>query len=433
MISKRGKCAWSLAVLVLLASLAFAQESLPDAPQPRNVPQTEQQLPEAPSASRPNPPSFPPASSSPPASPSAAGPSASNPDSVPPGSPPPDKIVTVPPGTAPNLPASPRDELFTLQKNVNFVLVPVTVKDSSGHLVEGLLKRDFAVYEDGVEQNITFFTSDPFPLSAAVVLDLAMPESTWRKVRDTLSALAGAFGQFDEVAIFTYGNTVQKVQDFTGIHAERLSASLRKLKSATARTGDVPVVGGPLYGGPTPTVNGRPLEPNTPHIRTYTVESAVLNDAILAASNELARRDPTRRKVIFVVSTGREVGSANSYSDVLRVLLTRQISVYAVTVGGGGIPGYRDLQKVRIPGQGHGNILPKYASATGGQVFPEFDERAIETAYSRVTEEARNQYTIGYTTRATPSSSYRSIEVVVNRPNLWVRARDGYYPLPPGK
>jgi VWFA-related protein len=166
---------------------------------------------------------------------------------------------------------------------------------------------------------------------------------------------------------------------------------------------------------------------------TYTKESHVLNDAVLAAANELNKRDPRRRKILFVVSDGREVGSANSYSDVVRVLLTHQIQVYAVSLAGGGVPGFRQSQRIRIPGQGYGNILPKYASATGGQVFEESDQKTIEEAYARVTEEARNQYTIGYNTALRPSSTYRTIEVRVGQPSLRIYAKDGYYPLPPGR
>ena len=82
---------------------------------------------------------------------------------------------------------------------------------------------------------------------------------------------------------------------------------------------------------------------------------------------------------------------------------------------------------------GASNLLPKYAAATGGQVFPAFNRSTIEQAYSELTREARNQYTIGYNTRATPSSTYRIIEVRVDRPSLKVAAKDGYYPLPPGR
>jgi VWFA-related protein len=352
---------------------------------------------------------------------------------APPEEPPNKPITTVQHGTVPNVPGSPRDQLFTLTKNVNFVLVPVTVKDSHGQLVEGLLERDFSVYEDSVRQNITFFTSDPFPLSAAVVLDLGLPETDWRRVRETLPALVGAFSQFDEVALFTYSYTVHKVQGFTGANADLLFASMRNLKTKTGKVGGVPVMGGPMSGGPSPSVNGIPVQPNTPEIPTYTKESYVLNDAILAAASELGKREPTRRKVVFVVSDGRELGSSNNYDSVLKILLSQQISVYGIDLSGGGVPLYRELEKVRIPGQGYGDILPKYASATGGQVFAEIGQQAIEQAYSRVTEEARNQYTIGYTTPMRPASNYRSIEVRIHRPDLKVYARDGYYPLPPGK
>jgi VWFA-related protein len=276
--------------------------------------------------------------------------------------------------------------------------------------VDGLLPKDFRVYEDGVLQNLTFFTSDPFPLSAAVVLDTSLPDITWRKVRDTLSALVGAFSQFDELAIYTYGNTVQKTQDFTTFEAASLGHTVRNLKRQSGRMGGVPVVGGPMSGGPSPTINGRPVDPSVPHVATMPKESHVLNDAILAAAQDLGRREKARRRVLFVISDGRELGSANGYAEVMRVLLSRQIAVYAIGVGGAGIPIYRDLQRIRIPGQGYGNVLPKYASATGGQVYPEIDQHAIEDAYSRVTSEARNQYTIGYNTRTTASSTYRSLD-----------------------
>jgi VWFA-related protein len=417
---RKGMLAGTCAILLLLAIMTAA--SAQSAPQTGTQPKAGQE--EPPTATNQQP--------SVPDAPSATRPS---PFGIPPGRPPaeapaPD-IREVPPGSAPDVGGSGRDELFRLVKNVNFVFVPVTVKDDNGHLVEGLLRRDFEVRDDGQDQKITFFTSDPFPLSAAVVLDLGMPDTVLEKVKETLPALVGAFGQFDEVGVYTYGNTVQRVQDFNA-NFDRLSASIHKIRrDATGRTGGVPVVGGPLGSGPT--INGRPLDPGAPQIPVYRPESRVLNDAILEAAMDLSRRDPTRRKVLFVVSDGREYGSSANFNEVKKVLLTRQITVYGVAVGGAAIPGYGQLERIRIPGTGYGDILPKYASATGGQVFAEFSQSAIEQAYSRITSEARNQYTIGYTTRATPSSSYHAIEVVVKRPNLKVYARDGYYPLPPGR
>ena len=61
----------------------------------------------------------------------------------------------------------------------------------------------------------------------------------------------------------------------------------------------------------------------------------------------------------------------------------------------------------------------------------EFSKESIESAYGRITVEARNQYTLGYNTPQQVSSSYREIEVRVRRPGLEVFAKHGYYPLPP--
>lgn len=409
----RARCklllSWTAACLLTALCLAQnSQQNIPDAPSASKPPQTfprEQAPPPAPNV--------PPANSEPAAPPPAR------------------EITQVPAGGATPQPGSSRDQLYKLTADVNFVVVPVTVKDSSGHLVEGLTPKDFSVLEDDREQKITFFTSDPFPLSAAVVLDLGVPEIAFKKVKNTLSSLVGAFGQFDEVSVYTFGNTVQKVQDFTAVN-DRLSASIRRIKDWHAQEGGAPVVDGPFASGPT--VNGRSIDPGKPPVPTVSGQpSRVLNDAILEAALDLSRRGADRRKVLFVISDGRERGSSASYSEVLKVLLSRQIAVYAIGIDSAALPGYRQAEKLRIPGFGYGDILPKYASATGGEVFNEFTQTAIEQAYSRVTEDARNQYTLGYTTRATPSSAYRNIEVLVHRVGFRVFAKTGYYPLPPNR
>lgn len=165
---RAARWAWVLALLAGMgwgqqpSAPANAQEQLPSAPSPQNVP-TPAPLPTAPvPAARPQM--------------NDAGPA-------------------VPAAPAP---PSERDQIIdTIRVDVRFVVVPVTVKDASGHLVEGLGRNDFAVFEDGVQQQIKLFTSDPFPLSAAVVLDVGLPDQVLRKVNDTLPALTAAFSQFD--------------------------------------------------------------------------------------------------------------------------------------------------------------------------------------------------------------------------------------------
>ena len=160
-------------------------------------------------------------------------------------------------------------------------------------------------------------------------------------------------------------------------------------------------------------------------------EAHVLNDAILRAALDLAKRDRTRRKVIFVISDGREYGSTAHYEDVRKLLLSQNITIYALGVDTAAIPVYDRLNRVRLPGFGYGDILPKYVSDTGGEMFAEFSRDSIEQAYAKITEVARNQYTLGYNTKVTPSSTYRAIDVHVHRPDLAVTAKGGYYPLPP--
>jgi len=335
-------------------------------------------------------------------------------------------IQTVQPGqTTDGMPAS-RDELIKVIVNVNFVQVPVTVRDNAGHLVPGLSSHDFAVFEDGVPQKLSFFTSDPFPLSAAVVVDTNVSSTTMKKINESLPALVGAFSEFDEVALFRYGNTVQEISSFLG-SGSIPTAALQRLKR-TGREGGPPVVGGPMGSGPT--VNGHPADPGATHVYTEPKESHVLNDAILRAAQELSRRDRVRRRIIFVISDGRETGSTANYDEVRKVLLSNNISVYALGVDAASYPVYDKLNRIRIPGFGYGNILPKYVIDTGGDSSAQFDRQAIEQAYAHLTEIARNQYTLGYNTKATLSSTYRTIIVNVHRPELQVRAKDGYYPLP---
>lgn len=414
----------TLVVSALLGSFfLFAQSpgNLPDAPAPQqNVPPPAPEPPaqaETPK-SAPLPGSTQPAGQSQPDEPVYA-----------PGVTPPTPVQTVGKGEAPNTPGSGSDELaYMIKVSVDFVPIPVTVKDDDGHLVQGLLKRDFAVFENGVEQNVTFFSSDPFPLSAAVIIDLGMSDTAVRKIKETLSALDGAFGPYDEISVYTYGNTVRKEQDFTNSDALMRTIKLLRQTARGENTG-VPVTSGPLASGPT--INGKPAIEGTPHVQAVQEPSRVMNDAILQAALDLAARPQNRRKVLFVISDGHEKGSRASYSDVLRVLLSKEVAVYGIGVDSAAIPVYRSAEKIRLPGLGTGNILPRYASATGGDVFSEAGRDAIESAYQRVTLQARNQYTLGYNTRFSAAGTERTIEVRVHRPGLKVYAKQGYYPLPP--
>ncbi|HYU47870.1 MAG TPA: VWA domain-containing protein, partial [Terriglobales bacterium] len=419
--------------------------------------QKPEDIPDAPSATRPIPPPAPPSprpgaqeptpdtapadesGSVPKSQPAPTGVPRSTPDtndqtSAPPMMPP---VTTVPEGSVPR-DLETHDDLYKISTSVNLVLVPVSVKDNNGRLVSGLLPKDFSVLENGQRQQMKFFTSDAFPLSAAVIFDLGMPDIGVKRVQETLPALQGAFSQFDEVSIYTYSSTVSQVADFGSV-GQRLTAVLNQIKGYNGANNGPPVTSGPL-GPQGPIINGRPIDSPVTPVSTPPKQARVINDAILQAAHDLSRRDRTRRKIIFVISDGRERGSIASYADTLKVLLTQNIIVYAVGVDGAALPGYAKLNKIRLPGLGldklgfepigYGNILSKYVGATGGgTVYAESAREGIEQAYSRAIGDARNQYTLGYTPKS-GRAGYRQIEVRVRRPDVRVYAKDGYYPLP---
>jgi VWFA-related protein len=182
-----------------------------------------------------------------------------------------------------------------------------------------------------------------------------------------------------------------------------------------------------------PSVNGHSIYPGVQNPIPVDRNRRVLNDAVLEAALDVSKVPPARRRVILVISDGREEGSRASYSDVMKILLTNKIGVYGIAVGSGAIPVYRKLETINVPGTGTGNILPKYANATGGELFSEFTRDSIQRAYGLATDVARNQYTLGYYTQASLADNYREIEVRVARPGLRVNAKSGYYPLPPGR
>jgi VWFA-related protein len=431
-----------LSLLLLSLPLAgFAQQGLPDAPKPQTAPQ--QTLPDAPSANRqqlpnsqvsPSTQTHPPSGEASSADTAAATAAAADNETPEPVVPPSGR--TLPSNRKANANSSGYDQMSDrFVVSVNLVPIPVTVKDATGRLFPGLTIDNFAVYEDGVKQRINFFTSDPFPVSAAIIIDIGMPEIALHKVKETFSALVGSFSQFDEISFYTYGNTVKQQQDYVAALGDTTNRTLARVEQLTGPASG-PAAYNPMTVGPT--VNGRTFDPGTQRNQIELAPpkdaepSRVLNDALLMAAVDLGHRERARRRVIFIVSDGRESGSHANYKDVLKVLLTNNVSVYGVAVDAAAIKYYNKLSKIRLPRQGYSNVLPKYASATGGEIFTEFTSQALESAYGSAMEESRSQYTLAYNSPINASTSYRKIEIRVSGygSSLKVYARDGYYPAP---
>ena len=339
--------------------------------------------------------------------------------------------------TAPEIPQSGKgsDAVATFTSTTSFVELPVTVKDQKNQLVAGLTYRDFRVFENNVRQRLSLFTVDPFPLSIAYVIDQSVTADVMAKVNASLGAIQGSLTPYDDVAVFSYNNGAKEVTGFTGAQSHLLTAVL-ELSKATGRPESVPVNSGPLAGCGI-TSNGECVDPNLQQGRSaggtqfmsIPKEIHTLNDAILRAAVALSSRPKGRRRIIYVISDGKEYGSKATTKEVIKYLQGHKIAVYATLVGDSARWGEGYLSRFHIPFQMNDNVLPKYALATGGTLDAERSTNGIETSYQRIAREARNQYTLGYISHQPAiDGKYRSIEVRVDRPNVEVTSKTGYYP-----
>ena len=339
---------------------------------------------------------------------------------------------------APFIPPAGQGPTTTLVIPVNEVVVPVTIRDKKGAMVPSLDYRKFRVFEDGVRQRIVYFTTDPFPLSVAFVVDQSLPADVMNRVNESLAAVTSAFTPSDSVAVFGYNSSPRMITDFTGAQGARLNVALAEAK-APGRDLGVIAPGGPLDNGPT--INNKQVDPNiSPGGSTGGFTTPILpkeyhplNDAILAAAIQLAKQPQHgRRKIIYIISDGKEQGSRAPYKEVVRFLLSNDISVYGTLVGDSAIWGLGYLDKFHLPliPTMRDNLLPKYATPTGGTLDSEVSENGMQLSFAKIVNSVRDQYTLAYLSHAsTLAERFHTIEVRVEGvPNLDVVARDGYYP-----
>lgn len=314
------------------------------------------------------------------------------------------------PGTQ-QKPSKEGDTRSYIKVHTEVVVVPVTVKDRDGRLVGGLQPEDFRIFQDGQEQQILKFSSDPFPLSAVILIDNDLSQKQAEQVQKSLVAIAGGFGPADEAAVVTYSQYPSVVSNFSFSNDLTFTA-LKRLEIRSHFPGGF---GGPLESGPM--INGRSQETGVPTVgaRHETVDKD-LDDAIYAAGEMLKGRGRDRRKIIFLISDGNNArNNKHSFNETLQLLLTADVSVYSISVG-------------HALFQHETSRLEHYASGTGGDTFYAGKADSLGRLYAKVTEQARNQYILAFSPQeADRSKDYHSIEVRVRRPGLDITAREGYY------
>ncbi len=305
-----------------------------------------------------------------------------------------------------------------IKSRTELVVVPVTVKDAKGNLVSDLRRDEFRIFDEGVEQQIALFSAETFPLSAVVLIDNDLPIKTADEVQHSLMAIAAGFSSSDEVALMKYADFPEPVLGFTSDN-DKLFTQLKRMRLGSNFPGEGSA---PMTAGPK--INEQSVKPGVPNVGSTKQPPVTtsLTDAVYAAGEMLRDRGRDRRKIIFLISDGTNSRRNNmTYEDTIQLLLSADVSVYAVAVG----PALPLLKR-------ESNLLVKYAAATGGDFFYASKQLELERLYAKLAEQARTQYTLAYVPHSPDSKKdYHSIEVRVRRSNLDLLARQGYYTTAP--
>ncbi|MBX7173499.1 MAG: VWA domain-containing protein [Pyrinomonadaceae bacterium] len=245
------------------------------------------------------------------------------------------------------------------------VHLPVTVfekKEVKGktQFVKGLTRGDFVVLEDGVPQEVTFFSDEKNNPSIYVGLLMDTSPSTAGKItfsKDTAKNFLYTALRLrkDKAAFMTFDNEVNLIQDFTD-KQDLLSKAIDSIKKTGSQT--------------------------------------ALYDAIWQFTDEKLRNAPGRR-VIVVITDGDDTFSRAELNDAIDIAQRTETTIFAISTKAGfagSVPGV-DAGTVNDKGD---KDLVRLCEETGGRAYFTGDQLALERSFSMIREELTTQYVVTY-------------------------------------
>ena len=282
---------------------------------------------------------------------------------------------------------TPRPPVF--EAGIEVINLNVSITDSRGQYVTGLTRDDFAVFEDGVKQEISIFAHENLPISMALMVD------TSASMDDKLPAARTAGKRFvrtlrpqDMAQVMQFNDRSTVLQDFTADHAA--------LEAAFDRT---------EASGPT-----------------------ALHNALYVALKDLAKQKSAggalRRRALVLLSDGEDTASLVSDDQVMELARKTEINIYAISLRAKTAP---DRNRLKFSQAAH--LLTTLTQDTGGQAHFPNSLSELEAVYDRIAEELRTQYSLGYVSGNKRSDGkWRRIVVrVPSRADLQVRHKLGYF------
>ncbi|HEV2491589.1 MAG TPA: VWA domain-containing protein [Terriglobia bacterium] len=281
---------------------------------------------------------------------------------------------------------------FKLKVDVNLVLVEAIVRDAHGGLVGNLDQGDFHVLEDGVEQQVRYFSRDELPLAVALVVDASGSMApVLKELRQASYDATSQLKPSDQVALFDFRARAERLEDLT-TNRRRIAFDISRIHAAGA---------------------------------------TVIPDALYEAADYLGDAAPTRRHAIILISDNDNTlrGYANE-SRVIRRALETETVIYSIRIHGG-LSYHLHHLPVLLPLFQNVSV-PTIAHETGGEVMDAQDPQALHDAIATVISRLKQRYTLGYqSTNTRHDGAFRRIEIRVGPPSDQARykvyARQGYY------
>ncbi|HEY6333510.1 MAG TPA: VWA domain-containing protein [Blastocatellia bacterium] len=295
-------------------------------------------------------------------------------------------------------PAAQNDQ--TIKLGAALVTVPFNVTDKHNAYVNDLKKEDIELLEDNKMQTLfSFERQTDLPITIAMLIDISGSESY------TLPSETSAGGRFfakvlrpnkDLGAVVTFESEAVLVQDLTE-NPERLQDALRRVRPS-------------LVDASTGSVSG------TPPIVNSNTGSTALYDAVYSVSSDLLQREAGRR-VIILITDGFDTSSSLKVKDAIEAAWKHEIIVYSIGIGD------------PLAGGVNTQLLKRLASETGGRAFFPRRDNDLDSAFSQIDDDLRQQYIVSYEpTNEAHDGSFRTIQVrVKDKKELTVRYRRGYF------
>lgn len=280
----------------------------------------------------------------------------------------------------------------TFRSAIDLVAVNVVVTDGKQAFVNGLTADSFAVFEDGIRQEVSFFAAGDVPLDLAILLD------TSASMTDKLVTAQQAAIGFASTLRPADRLIVVDIKDMTKVIAP-LGTDVEAAKKAILAT--TPRGGTGLYNG------------------------------LYLTLKEMAKArrasGDVRRQALVVLSDGDDTASLMSFDDVMELSKESGISIYTITLKSKWATRQASSPSQRSFSQSDYS-MKALAQETGGRSFFPLEIGELSGVYASIAEELASQYSLGYTSRnPRKDGSYRRVIVRVDdRPGMQTRARSGY-------